>query len=1441
MLKELHENRRYYSPRFVAAVAMMFAVVAALYAAAVRAGPLVAGGGGFLGGGINGSYYVDTAGQHFVGRPELQRDDDRIDFNWGRHPSFYTVAGSNTYRLPRKHFSVRWRGRLMARYSQTYRFMITSGGGGERVKIRPAGAQAWTMLTDDFSPHGIWRDTGRLKMLAGKVYDFKAEYYHSGGPAVMRVQWTCAAAPVARAIGPVVRTGINGSTAVDWDSGLMFADAMKMARIGQYTALSPGAKFDANGWPTGNLSFVLFTQPTNCAGTYTMTFKGQADVGLGWVRAIINSKTYNAATNTTKVVFTFPEPCNNQCQLTLSHTRRLPTDQNATGVTDLKIMRPIAPDAATSYPPHTTFTTPYKKLMGQFTAIRFMDFLGTNSGPAAGGNAIVHWKQRMKPSFSSQAGLGGGYQGVGGALEYAVELCNETGKDMWLNIPMRASNGYLHKLALALKYGFQANGDPYSSPQVNPAYPPLNSNLRLYLEYSNEVWNGGFYQHNLTVQLAQQAVKNHTANGTILAYDHTTDATTLGDRWWILRTKEISGAFRKVWGNAAMLRVVRPVFEFQYGNYNNTATLTLQFLANYFNNEDGHHVAHPHPPGYYLYAAGGGWYNSVNNDSGLGAVKIADAHFQIPAVLANTMQAHPAHAGWTFAGHAGLVGMDTHTAAAVVSTHLGTLTLPAAGTSILVGAKFTIGQKDVYAQKLGLYVAKGDTGAHQVWLFNASKHILVHTTINLAGTPAGHDSYISVGPLRLKARHNYYLLCQEAPWLHNDSFYAANTTGQTAPGITLDHAETVAMAKAWWDNSQWVWHQGPAGHLAGPVNFTYGTMPIAALGFPPQPQVGRQAAYLQGNGGSISQKVIFPAGVSAINILGSQGTAGEEGVMVYVDGQLLTQRLYNYSLNRIDPAMGSYQWRLTNPAAFTAGPHTIKLVGNGNGTVFINGVQIKSTAAMLQSGMKNTSGVWQTEADWSRAYGLRTVGYEGGFEIGGDSPNAVTQAANVAPQVRQFTADTLKDYLAAGGNVPIVFCATGGSYAVVMTAPLGMPNIFYQHTPKMAGYHQVMTHLPPPISNGTLVPNVLTPANLTLAYDNPRHLTWTYTDPSGQLTRRGGWMSWNILVPTVGNYRFVATATGRGRFALLVDSVPIAHGRGAQAAIGTMLLTPGLHAVKIRSTGTKIFAVKSVTVSQLEAPAAPKLNSVRFGKTRVKLSWSAVPGAVDYLIAYGHAPGALVHFIQTGDGLSKTLTGLDSRKVYYFAVIAMAADGARSLSSPEIRAARPSTTKPTALSFSAWKLNAKQREWPINGYDIYGFGNRATLQLQDGSKRSAWPGGWPEKMLFSSTWGCNIGIKKIGGGSFDLNSLDVASNGDKTGGSAIVIGYDAGSKIRSLTKIINFSPPVKGAASLVHVSLHWVRISRVTIHWVQQGDGQGPARFGAVSKIVVGGASDVFH
>lgn len=125
-----------------------------------------------------------------------------------------------------------------------------------------------------------------------------------------------------------------------------------------------------------------------------------------------------------------------------------------------------------------------------FGVIRFMDWMNTNSSP------VKFWRDRRKPNYSSQCSdnftpriVPGGqattYYGTapisgnaGVSFEYMIEMCNKLNKDAWINVPHAATDGFVDSLAMLC-----AGLDPDGTGCLG-----LNSNLRVHLEYSNEIW-----------------------------------------------------------------------------------------------------------------------------------------------------------------------------------------------------------------------------------------------------------------------------------------------------------------------------------------------------------------------------------------------------------------------------------------------------------------------------------------------------------------------------------------------------------------------------------------------------------------------------------------------------------------------------------------------------------------------------------------------------------------------------------------------------------------------------------------------------------------------------------------------------------------------------------------------------------------------------------------
>jgi hypothetical protein len=126
--------------------------------------------------------------------------------------------------------------------------------------------------------------------------------------------------------------------------------------------------------------------------------------------------------------------------------------------------------------------------------IRLMDFGATNGSP------VQDWTDRRSPAHAFMTGVlnprepAAGIEGnreTGMAFEHMVALANASDKDLWICVPHLANDDFVLKLAQLIRYGSDGV-NPYDHVVASPVYPPLEDGRRVYVEYSNEIWSGGW-------------------------------------------------------------------------------------------------------------------------------------------------------------------------------------------------------------------------------------------------------------------------------------------------------------------------------------------------------------------------------------------------------------------------------------------------------------------------------------------------------------------------------------------------------------------------------------------------------------------------------------------------------------------------------------------------------------------------------------------------------------------------------------------------------------------------------------------------------------------------------------------------------------------------------------------------------------------------------------
>ncbi len=277
---------------------------------------------------------------------------------------------------------------------------------------------------------------------------------------------------------PKLPIGMNLCTLNYWTPALVFTDVMTTASdmLTSYAGDNPWSTVwdseqidsierDANGYPLGlpqatpdgHNSFVRFLVNNYYKGTFRIYFQGKGTLGAG---AYLKNGVYYIDLNGD----------GNHRYIDI-----LTSDSND-HIRDMHIL-----------PPHLTPSNDYPVFLPEFIeglrpfhALRFMDWINTNN------SSQIEWTDRITKSYYTQ----GGSRGM--SFEYAIELCNLLDSDAWVCVPHQASDDYISRLA-------------------DLWYTNLESGRKIYLEYSNEVWNWMFAQAQYVVDNAPGAANNYVS------------------------------------------------------------------------------------------------------------------------------------------------------------------------------------------------------------------------------------------------------------------------------------------------------------------------------------------------------------------------------------------------------------------------------------------------------------------------------------------------------------------------------------------------------------------------------------------------------------------------------------------------------------------------------------------------------------------------------------------------------------------------------------------------------------------------------------------------------------------------------------------------------------------------------------------------------------------
>ncbi len=348
-----------------------------------------------------------------------------------------------------------------------------------------------------------------------------------------------------------------------WDRSFAMSDVVRQAQFRSLTwGYDVGA--DPQGLPTQDF-LLIFNSRWIGAGTYKLVFTGKADVSLSAnPKGRVSNHHYDPVTNRSTADVELAADVSGNTWLSFRNTRRTQASSGSDGISDVQLWRPGYPTDGS-----VTFTKEFIQAMKKFKVIRGMELIGANA------NSTATWHERTLPSFVGMTG------DKGQSWEMMVALANATERDLWINVPVKADDDYIRNLALLLRYGSDGVM-PYTSRQTQPKYPPLKTGIKLYVEYGNEIWNSGpdFKGHRWALELANQHRMNPAHP---IANDGVVNDQYIALRRWVAyRSGHISQTFRSVWGDAAMMRTVRPIFASQVGNGNSYFSQGLAWADSYF-------------------------------------------------------------------------------------------------------------------------------------------------------------------------------------------------------------------------------------------------------------------------------------------------------------------------------------------------------------------------------------------------------------------------------------------------------------------------------------------------------------------------------------------------------------------------------------------------------------------------------------------------------------------------------------------------------------------------------------------------------------------------------------------------------------------------------------------------------------------------------------------
>ena len=271
--------------------------------------------------------------------------------------------------------------------------------------------------------------------------------------------------PAAGAVAGTKDVGIGLAAVTDWSTQLPFLDLMKTARpwIGhlpgqwggmEYEALVAGDYLDRDGWPLrmprtlSSIGTLILTDmpeaATSLTGRYVLRFEGTGVIE-------VSGRAENVRYGENEVSFDYaPGPGSVDIRIQRINVTDPP-----------RAISVVKESQLSQFDQGAVFNPAWTARIGPFRLLRFMDWMETNN------SELARWSDRPMPEDVTYAG--------GVPVEVMVDLANRLEADAWVNVPHLADDAFVRAFAELVR------------DRLDPA-------LKVYVEFSNEVWNWQFDQ-----------------------------------------------------------------------------------------------------------------------------------------------------------------------------------------------------------------------------------------------------------------------------------------------------------------------------------------------------------------------------------------------------------------------------------------------------------------------------------------------------------------------------------------------------------------------------------------------------------------------------------------------------------------------------------------------------------------------------------------------------------------------------------------------------------------------------------------------------------------------------------------------------------------------------------------------------------------------------------